>query len=183
VYDIATWTTTTANSDAYYKLYLSGTINATNGSHRFNGVFVNPTFTALSSDAIGFGYQPTVTSVLGNNIALWADNGGLTFNGKTSPSQITSNQNDYNPTGLHHNLHIRINSDASRDITGVVAGINGEMLVLHNVGAFNIVLRDENAGSSAANRFALNADITLAPDQSIWLWYDSTSSRWRAINA
>lgn len=183
VYDIATWTTTTASSDAYYKLYLSGTINATNGAHRFNGVFVNPTFTALSSDAIGFGYQPTVTSVLGNNIALWADNGGLTFNGKTSPSQITSNQNDYNPTELHHNLHIRLNSDASRDITGIVAGINGEMLVLHNIGSFNIVLKDESGSSSAANRLALNADITLLPDQSIWLWYDSTSTRWRAINA
>lgn len=183
VYDIATWTTTTASSDTYYKLYLSGTINATNGAHRFNGVFVNPTFTALSSDAIGFGYQPTVTSVLGNNIALWADNGGLTFNGKTSPSQITSNQNDYNPTGLHHNLHIRLNSDASRDITGIVAGINGEMLVLHNIGSFNIVLKDESGSSSAANRLALNADITLLPDQSIWLWYDSTSTRWRAINA
>lgn len=110
---------------------------------------------------------------------------GLVLSQALSPTQITANQNDYNPTygGLTHEWAtvLRLTSDASRDITGLAYKHGAETLFVVNVGSNNIVLKDESASSTAANRFALNGDITLAPDNSAILWYDSTSTRWRCM--
>lgn len=102
------------------------------------------------------------------------------FSGDISPSQITSNQNDYNPTGLSTASVLRLSTDASRDVTGLAGGADGRAIFLYNVGAQNLVLKNQSSSSSAANRFALNADLTIGADQGIALLYDSTSSRWRA---
>jgi hypothetical protein len=80
-----------------------------------------------------------------------------------------------------------VSSDASRDITGIVKTAISDsdstgtqpILILLNVGAQNIVLKDESVSSAEANRFALKADITLAPDGGAILVYDSDNSRWR----
>lgn len=74
---------------------------------------------------------------------------------------------------------IRLSTDASRDLTGLAGGSDGRLAYIHNVGAQNLVLKDESASSSAANRFALNGDYTVAGDTSVILQYDSTSARWR----
>jgi len=103
--------------------------------------------------------------------------------GDISPSQITANQNNYDPTGLSAASVLRLSTDASRDITGLAGGADGRLIIIHNVGSFNIVLKDESASSSAGNRFALSADVTLAPDNVAALQYDSTSSRWRAVSS
>lgn len=103
----------------------------------------------------------------------------VNLTGIISPSQITSNQNDYNPTGLATASTLRLNSDASRNITGLQGGAAGRLLLLHNVGSTDIVLKDESGSSSAANRFALTADLTLSADHSCLLQYDGTISRWR----
>lgn len=103
--------------------------------------------------------------------------------GDISPSQITSNQNDYNPTGLATAAVLRLNTDASRNITSIAGGADGRILLIHNVGSFNIVLKDDDgATGTAANRFALSGDVTLATDQSAIIQYDSTSTRWRLLS-
>lgn len=104
------------------------------------------------------------------------------FSGDISPAQITANQNDYNPTGLSTATVLRLSSDASRNITSIAGGSDGRILILHNVGAQDIVLTDDDgATGTAANRFALTANITMAADAVTILQYDSTSSRWRAV--
>lgn len=103
----------------------------------------------------------------------------ITLGDGESPAQITANQNDYSPTGITTTTVLRLSSDAARDITGITGGSSGRILILLNVGAFNITLKDDTT-STAENRFQLNGDIVLGPDESVWLWYDSTSSRWRA---
>jgi hypothetical protein len=103
----------------------------------------------------------------------------LALTGDISPAQITADQNDYSPTGLATASTLRLSSDAARNITGLAGGADGRLLLVHNVGAQNIVLKDESASSTAANRFALSADLTIAGDQGCWLQYDATSSRWR----
>lgn len=108
--------------------------------------------------------------------------GTFALSGDISPSQLTANQNDYNPTGLSAAAVLRLSSDASRDITGLQGGADGRILVLANVGSNNIVLKDESGSSSAGNRFALTADITLSADSMVIIQYDSTSSRWRALS-
>lgn len=102
------------------------------------------------------------------------------LSGDISPAQITANQNDYNPANLSTASVLRLNTDASRDITGIQGGADGRSLTLINVGTKPIVLRDANTNSSAANRFLFGYDVTLYTSQSIELWYDSTTSRWRA---
>lgn len=147
----------------------------------------------ISSDAsIGFGSGAADSSA---NDALFkrgaakilsveaASSAGGTFRFiATSPSQITANQNDYNPGGS--SKFQRWSSDAARNVTGMTftaAQVDGQGHEIHNVGSNNIVLVHESASSTAANRFTNNtgADLTLGANAIADLIYDGTSSRWR----
>ena len=103
------------------------------------------------------------------------------LSGDTTPAQITSNQNDYNPPNLATATVLRLSSDAARDITGLAGGADGRIIRIHNVGTNDITLKDESVSSAAANRFALQVEIMLKADQVVELQYDATSSRWRAL--
>jgi len=98
----------------------------------------------------------------------------------TSPAQITANQNNY---ALADGTSFRISTDASRDITGIVAIGDGHMIILQNVGSFNFVIKDQDGNSAGANQFLLStgADITIVPKGSITLLYDGTTQKWRDI--
>jgi hypothetical protein len=111
--------------------------------------------------------------------------GSIAFalNGIISPTQIAANTNDYAPTGLSTASQLRLSTDASRTLTGLTGGAAGRILTLLNVGSFDLVLSDSDAGSSAANRFGFGANITLAAKQAMALQYDGTSSLWRQIGA
>jgi hypothetical protein len=98
-----------------------------------------------------------------------------------SPAQLVANTNDWAPTDFYKAALVRASTDASRDLTGLLAQPGGRQVVIVNVGSFDLVLKDESASSSAANRFALNGDITLAPDHGCALIYDGTSARWRCV--
>jgi hypothetical protein len=103
--------------------------------------------------------------------------------GDVSPSQITSNQNNYNPASLASASILRLSSDASRDITGLSSGTDGRQITLINIGSFNIVLKHESGSSTAANRFSFvdSVDRTLAPGLALTIRYDSNTSRWAAF--
>ena len=109
---------------------------------------------------------------LPNPFALTAD---------ITPATLTAHQNDYNPTGLATADVLRISSDADRNISGLQGGADGRVLVLVNVGSFNILLNNEETSSSAANRFSMGGHVALGPKHAIILQYDATASRWRAI--
>ena len=120
----------------------------------------------------------------GVNILQLAGNGNGTTPATFStpartPSQITSDQNNYAPgTGWFQ----RWSSDASRNITGMSQGnIDGQLMEIWNVGSNNIVLQNENASSTAANRFTTStgADLTLTAGKCAIARYDTTSTRWR----
>src|SRR5581483_1636059 len=105
---------------------------------------------------------------------------GLT--GVLTPSQITSDQNDYAPSGIATCSVLRLSTDASRNLTGITAPSYGRRLVVENVGSHPLVLKDANTGSAAANRFALGgSDVTLAAGINAELIYDTTLSRWVMI--
>lgn len=129
-------------------------------------------------------YDTTLDGAAG---AFWIMNlsaglsASIAFTGDISPAQITSDQNDYNPTGLSGASCLRINSDAARNITGLQGGADGRIMTIYNVGSFAITLVDESASSSAANRFANSTDLVIGPDEGVFLQYDSTSSRWRSV--
>lgn len=99
-----------------------------------------------------------------------------------TPSQLTANTDNWNPTGLSTADVIRASTDASRNLTGIVAPAASRMIVLENIGSFDLVLIHDST-STAANRFLCpdDNDLTLPPDSGVFLIYDETSDRWRAI--
>ncbi len=109
----------------------------------------------------------------------------FSLTGIITPSQITADQNDYNPTGLAAANVLRLTSDAARSITGIAAQGIGRMIVLLNVNsaANAITLIHESGLSTAENRFnllsATNAPISQFGQRIIW--YDTASSRWLVI--
>jgi hypothetical protein len=130
----------------------------------------------LAYDGTNMQMQSTLGNAASGGSSPTAD---FAMSGDITPSQITSNQNDYNPTGLSTASVLRLSTDASRDITGLQGGADGRFIIIDNVGSNLIVLKDEGSGSSAANRFALVVDQYVNPDQLIVLKYDATTSRWR----
>ncbi len=102
--------------------------------------------------------------------------------GTLTPAQITANQNDYTPTGIATATTLRLSTDAARNVTGLAAGSSGRLLLLENIGSFNVTLVNASSSSTAANRFAFATDATLAPGESLWLIYDATTARWRSVS-
>ena len=101
----------------------------------------------------------------------------------TTPAQIGANQDDYNPGGSSY--FQRWSSDASRNVTGLTftaAQVDGQTHLIVNVGAQNIVLKEQTT-STAANQFlnSTGADITLSAKQSALVIYDGTTQRWRVF--
>jgi hypothetical protein len=98
-----------------------------------------------------------------------------------TPPQLTADQNDYNPGTA--NVY-RLSSDAHRVITGMVAGTDGEVRYLLNVGTQDIELSNENVLSAAANRFIVAGPSSLmtlgVSDWTIAL-YDTITARWRVL--
>lgn len=105
---------------------------------------------------------------------------GMPFKTTLTPAQITSNQDNYNPTGAGAANVLRVSCDAARSITGLGFPAQNKTIILENVGGYTITLVN-NATSTAANRFLLGADFELEADKSVILIYDSTSSRWRMV--
>ncbi|UFS77229.1 hypothetical protein LPB73_07585 [Tardiphaga sp. 37S4] len=149
--------------------------------------------TVSSSDSILTAFQKVV-----GNIALKANSANPVFTGVedsqgtlklssfVTSTQVTANQNDYTATDGSNTcstkLTLRLSSNATRNITGLSCGqAEGDLKVIHNVGAQSIILTNQDAGSAAANRFLLGGDMTLALDTSVTLRYDGVASRWRAI--
>lgn len=119
------------------------------------------------------------------------DANGLAVSGATrhsgaaviTPTQLAANTDNWNPTGLSTARILRASSDASRNLTGIVAQTAGTVLSIVNVGAQNIVLKHE-VTSTAANRFNLPGatDLTLGTLEAVEFYYDSTVSRWLLLS-
>lgn len=84
---------------------------------------------------------------------------------------------------------VRLNNASALTVTGIAAPASpakpGKVLILRSVGAGNVALAHENAGSTAANRLinlATSANSSLVAGNGCAIYvYDSTSSRWRMI--
>ena len=165
----ATYITVSAEAGLSAERVLTGTANQiilTDGG-------ANSTMTLSTPQSIHTGANPTFAGVI-------CSTSGRLSTKVTTPAQIVANTNDYNPGTA---AFFRLSTDAARNITGIVAGADGDILRVANVGNFNIVLQNQNAGSAAANRLitGTGADITLTPDQTAEMVYDITSQKWRVF--
>lgn len=159
-----------------------------NDSATFGGVAANVSTTRkfLMQDGDGgSAFTPSLEILVAGDVPATLN--GVTvsqtfaLSGDISPSQITTNVNNYNPTGLSTATVLRLYTDASRNITGLAGGADGRVLRIENYGSFDIVLKNQSASSTAANRFALISDLTIVPNTVVELQYDSTTSRWYAL--
>lgn len=99
-----------------------------------------------------------------------------------SPSQITSDQDDWNPSGLFLATVIRVDGDSGiRAITSITSTYDGDMKSIVNIGSYPIYFPSEHPDGTAANRFAGSQDYILLPSQIMHIVYDGTSSRWRIL--
>ncbi len=98
-----------------------------------------------------------------------------------TPSQITSEQDNYNPTGFDNANIVRISSNGFWGITSMEAQTDGEEKVIHNVGDYNIYFPAEHTDGTAANRIHYSEDIILMKKSSIRFYYDGTLDRWVPI--
>jgi hypothetical protein len=101
--------------------------------------------------------------------------------GILSPAQITANTNDYNPTGLAAASVLRLQTDASRNLTGLAGGADGRKIMIFNIGGFDLVITENDVASTAGNRFLMGGSVTLNPNEGMAFWYDGASTKWRSF--
>lgn len=99
--------------------------------------------------------------------------------GVLSPTSISSDQNNYAPTNHDRASVARINPTANLNLTGWVAGADGDILIVANVGTNVATFTNESTSSTAANRFSFGRDVPLPAGETLLMWYDAASQRWR----
>lgn len=114
--------------------------------------------------------------------------GSTTFNGATiygdsgSSATISGDTDDY-ALPAYPVAYLNVTSPAQ--LTGLVAGTDGQRLVFINDGNAILTLPNESTDSVAANRlrtpYATRADVLLPPNFAVEFQYDATISRWRIL--
>ncbi len=106
--------------------------------------------------------------------------------GVITPTAISANTNDWNPTSLATATFIRltVTGASSWNLTGITAQASGTVIDIANVGGANsVVLVQQSGSSTAANRFITTSagNVTVAPGQNVRIIYDGTTLRWRFL--
>lgn len=101
-----------------------------------------------------------------------------------TPTALNADQNDWSPTGWstgRYNIIRAAATGAARTITGLAAGVDGQVATIQNIDALDLNLAYESGSSSAANRFVWGSQTTLVlrTHDSVTFIYDGTLSRWR----
>lgn len=101
--------------------------------------------------------------------------------GSETPAVIGSDKNDYQ---LGDAVVHRLEADNAWTISGFVAPLTEQMHVLINVGAANnITIAHQSGGSADENKVITvsGLNVAIAPADSMMIWYDLTTARWREL--
>jgi len=118
-----------------------------------------------------------------NNVVL---PGGLQFGGGYSAANLTANTNDLLISNLSGSALIRLSSTGNFQLTGVVVPDNTKsyFFSIFNVNPStptgNITFKNNDAASTAQNRFLLGNDIVLQAGEGLTFIYDPVDQRWRS---
>ena len=120
---------------------------------------------------------------LSADLAITSGTLGLVDTTVITPSQITSNQNNFNPTGLSTAGTMLIFADNGfRQITGITAPSTAKKLTVVNIGSYSILFPRESTSSSAANRIRMSRDFVLLPGKTVTFVYDTAATKWRILS-
>jgi hypothetical protein len=91
--------------------------------------------------------------------------------------------NNYNPgadfsasTGF-----VDLTPTANCNITGLLAGFDGQIVIITNLSAFVLTLNALNSGSLSANQFRMVGDFALAQNNGQSFKYSATIGKWVAL--
>lgn len=99
-----------------------------------------------------------------------------------SPTSFGTDQTDYNPASFSTCTYMRLTTSAAVSIFSLATRTDGTIVTVANIGTFAITLVDEyTTGTTAAQRFALDGNIVIAPESAVDLVYDGTTARWRCV--
>jgi hypothetical protein len=124
---------------------------------------------------------------------LFAESGFQLTNGPLvlppDEDTVSGNKNNYNPAGAAGTDWVMalLNVTGAFNVTGLDAtfSIGSDAascaVILVNEGSGTATFKNASASSTAANRFSMGSDQTLAPGQAIAFWYDAVASRWRLL--
>ena len=132
----------------------------------------------IGTDGTMFIYQPATLQFAATFQTGIINQGYQRLTNELSPAQITSNQNDYAPTGFSSASVIILTSDAARDITGFGSPVAGRTFYVYNNGAFNITLKHLTT-STAANQIIGRgaADTVLTPKTGAQVYYSGSQTK------
>jgi hypothetical protein len=96
---------------------------------------------------------------------------------------LASGDTDDFDCGPENSVQLEGNADGTSALTGLDCTTRKQFRFI-NVGAFDITIKDQDAGSAAENRFLIpgGADVVLGQDDVIEGFYDGSTERWRVIN-
>ena len=116
------------------------------------------------------------TTIANGNFIL---NNGVSFIGSSRVNNVGgSNVNNYSPGAAWFQ---RWSASAGINVTGMVAGVDGETRMLVNVGTQTITLTNQDAASTAANQWltTTGASLLLAANKIALAIYDGSTGAWR----
>ncbi len=108
-----------------------------------------------------------------------AISGGQFFLDYTSVT-LTGNTNNLAITDIEDYVIVEITTTGNYNLTGLIpADITvGWLIKIFNAGVNNLTLKNNDAGSTAAYRFAIGADKLVQPGEGYELTYRPSVSRW-----
>lgn len=137
------------------------------------------TTTLNNADTFGIFQGGTWKSVAASVVAAYV---ASAIAGKyLSTASASGANNDFTPVGFDPTIN-RLDVDTTAGnatITGLVAGVDNQLVIVSNIGANTLTLSNQDAGSAAANRFRASDSFTLVSGGSIWItYYGGTVTRW-----
>jgi hypothetical protein len=96
----------------------------------------------------------------------------------STATPLTASANNWSPNPLYVT---RVSATTPVNITGLVAGRDGEVRMFINVGTAAITWLHQSGSSSAENRFITTTALSVVQEDNgiIYAIYDGTSARWR----
>ena len=168
----AFWVEAGTSAQSAMNLIFAGNRQATGTSAQFN--FASATFaSAVQVLKLGIGTPPTAATSHALEVA-----GRTRF--VTLDKSLTSSQPNFD---IGDATIIRLSATSVFTIGGFTNGVPGRVLRVINVGTIPVLLTNENAPTSAANRFTApnGVDTSFAPKDTIDFVYDGTTLRWRIV--
>ena len=153
-------------------------IQSGSGGINFNGA-VAITGSNTFQSGTGTVQLQGATTVSANFIVT---NAGTVAFQKATDNSTTGNLNNLSIAGAL----IRFTGSSTQTLTGITAGADGRLITLVNAAGQSMIIKNNDTTDSTSTNVIFTgtgSDITLLPDSSITVVYDSGASEWRVISS